>query len=215
MTPEVFVIPKPLRMSELSLPCALDNGLTVMVKALAPGSKIIPSTIVFDETKTSVVLEKAKVAISATPFGTVVGVQLVDVFQSPETGLISQGALPAWLTWMQSIKIKALKIPVTRRSCISMKPRLKSKAITLQGAGIGSTIIQDGVQAGPLLTIQARTGDNTKLVRVTGIEFQNGGRARPLRGDAGVIRWVGTDNRTDARVRWDHCKYWKLNGPVY
>ena len=90
----------------------------------------------------------------------------------------------------------------------------KSKAITLEGAGIGSTIIRDGVQFGPLLIINVRTGDNTKLVRITGIEFQNGGRAKPLPGNIGVIRWVGTDNRTDARVRWDHCKYWKLNGPI-
>src|SRR5438128_387286 len=37
----------------------------------------------------------------------------------------------------------------------------KTKAITLQGTGIGSTIIQDGVQSGPLLTINVRTGDNT------------------------------------------------------
>ena len=90
----------------------------------------------------------------------------------------------------------------------------KSKAITLQGSGIGSTIIQDGVQSGPLLKINVRTGDNTKLVRITGIEFQDGGRTKDVPGNIGIIRWVGTDNRTDARVRWDHCKYWKLKGPI-
>ena len=40
-------------------------------------------------------LEKANVAISAGPFGTVFGVQLVAVFQSSLVGLALQVALPA------------------------------------------------------------------------------------------------------------------------
>ena len=45
--------------------------------------------------ETSVVFERAKVAISAGPLGTVAGVQLPAVFQSPEVGLRSHVALPA------------------------------------------------------------------------------------------------------------------------
>src|SRR5205807_446868 len=66
--------------------------------------------------KMAVVFERANVAVSADPLGTVAGLQFVAVFQSPELGLRSHVALPAWLVWMQSIKINALKIAVTSGS---------------------------------------------------------------------------------------------------
>ena len=62
---------------------------------VAAGVNLIPLTSVFAEIETFVVLERAKVAVSADPFGTVMGVQFVAVFQSPEPGLRSQVALPA------------------------------------------------------------------------------------------------------------------------
>ena len=43
----------------------------------------------------SVVLERSKVALSRMPLGTVSGVQLIAVFQSPLVGLRFQVALPA------------------------------------------------------------------------------------------------------------------------
>jgi len=61
----------------------------------------------------AVVFERANVAVSADPLGTVAGPQFVLVFQSPERGLRFHVTLPAWLVWMQSIKINALKIAVT------------------------------------------------------------------------------------------------------
>jgi len=67
----------------------------VIVKLLAPGAKVIPSTIVFAEIEMAVVFETANVAVSADPSGTVAGVQFVAVFQSPEVGLRSQVASPA------------------------------------------------------------------------------------------------------------------------
>jgi hypothetical protein len=47
----------------------------------------------------SVILDSAKLAMSAGPFGTVAGVQLADVFQSPLVGSRSQVALPAGAFW--------------------------------------------------------------------------------------------------------------------
>src|SRR5947207_10096437 len=47
-----------------------------------------------------------------------------------------------------------------------------SKAITLQGAGVGTTVIMDSVQSGQLIQVALAAGNVT---RITGIEFQNGG----------------------------------------
>jgi hypothetical protein len=79
---------------------------------MAAAVNVTPLTLVFAEIETSVVFERANVAVSADPLGTVAGVQFVAVFQSPEPGLRSQVASPARLVWMQSIKINAPKTPV-------------------------------------------------------------------------------------------------------
>ena len=88
IVPESFVMPTPLRVS-------VKPGLAVIVKLLAPGAKVMPSTVVFAEIEMAVVFEVAKVAVSADPLGAVAGVQFVAVFQSPELGLRSHVALPA------------------------------------------------------------------------------------------------------------------------
>ena len=72
----------------------------------------MPLTAIFAEIETFVVLERANVAVSAGPLGTVIGVQLAAAFQSPEPGLRSHVALPAWVAWVQSIKVNAPNIPV-------------------------------------------------------------------------------------------------------
>src|SRR6266496_1186837 len=56
----------------------------------------MPSTSVFAEMETLVICENAKVAVSAGPLGTLVGVQLSGVFQSPEVGSNFHSALSAW-----------------------------------------------------------------------------------------------------------------------
>jgi len=56
---------------------------------------MIPSTSVAGPIETSVIFETSKVAVSSGPFGTVFGVQLVAMFQSPVTGFKPQVALPA------------------------------------------------------------------------------------------------------------------------
>ena len=88
VVPESFVMPTPVRVSVKPEPA-------VIVKLLAPGAKVIPSTIVFAEIEMAVVFETAKVAVSADPLGTVAGIQLVAVFQSPDPGLRSHVGLPA------------------------------------------------------------------------------------------------------------------------
>src|ERR1700736_458284 len=86
--PELLVMPVPLRVST-------TVGLTVIVKALAPALKVMPFTSVSAESETPVVAEVKNVAMSAAPLGTVAGVQLPAVFQSPVAGAGSHMALPA------------------------------------------------------------------------------------------------------------------------
>ena len=66
-----------------------------MLNVLAPGLKKRPFTSTLTEREIAVVFEIAKVAVSDGPLGTVAGVQLVAVFQSPLVGLRFQLALPA------------------------------------------------------------------------------------------------------------------------
>jgi hypothetical protein len=87
-----------------------------------------------------------------------------------------------------------------------------SKTITLQGAGVGSTIIKDAVQSGQLLKVTLAAGN---LTRITGIEFQNGGRIQPAAAPGGVLRVIGS-NTNGSSFRWDHCSWQGPNGfPVF
>jgi hypothetical protein len=88
VTPELLVMPTPLMVS-------VSVGLAVMVKALPPELNTMPFTSVLAEIETPVVLDEANVAVSVELLGTVIGDQLVAVFQSPEPGARSHCALPA------------------------------------------------------------------------------------------------------------------------
>src|SRR6266403_6308622 len=79
-----------------------------------------------------------------------------------------------------------------------------TKAITLQGAGVGSTIIKDNVQGNPLLSWTLPAG----LSRLTGIEFQNGGRSQVM---IGILSVTGS-NTNGSSFRWDNCKWYGMNG---
>jgi hypothetical protein len=72
------------------------SGEQVMAKALAPGLKTMLLTSVGAESETAVILEAEKVATSDAPLGTVLGLQLVAVFQSLLAGFPFHVALPAW-----------------------------------------------------------------------------------------------------------------------
>jgi hypothetical protein len=81
-----------------------------------------------------------------------------------------------------------------------------SKAITLQGQGIGSTVIRDAVQTGPLMswTLVANQAS-----RMTGMEFRQGGRATGASNGVIAINGEAYDDRT---MRIDHCTFDHLNG---
>ena len=80
-----------------------------------------------------------------------------------------------------------------------------SKAITLQGAGVGTTVIMDSVQSGQLIQVTLAAGN---LTRITGIEFQDGGRTNR---QIDILRVVGS-NTNGSKFRLDHCKWNNLNG---
>jgi hypothetical protein len=88
-----------------------------------------------------------------------------------------------------------------------------SKAITLQGAGIGRTIIIDSVPNGtPQKNLMRWTLVANKASRMTGIEFQGDPSARPKPIANGVItiNAVGGSNVDNRTMRIDHCKFNQL-----
>src|SRR5262245_43542619 len=86
--PELFTIPAPWTVS--ALPCVS------IVKALAPGLKVIDSTVAFLKTVREVVVEVLNVAVSPGLTGAIGDVdQLAPAFQTPMMGLSSQTAFTA------------------------------------------------------------------------------------------------------------------------
>jgi hypothetical protein len=69
-------------------------------------------------------------------------------------------------------------------------------------------VVKDGVQNGSLIQWSLAAG---QLSRLTGIEFQDGGRVAPQPAPAGIIRVDGS-NTDGSKFRWDHCKWNNLNG---
>src|SRR5205814_168642 len=76
LIPELLTKPVPLTVRTKA-------GPVLRVKALASGLNVIPATSIESERETSVVFDTPKVATSDGPFGTVFGVQLLAVLQSP------------------------------------------------------------------------------------------------------------------------------------
>ena len=75
----------------------IECATELTVNALAPELKTMPLSVVSAESDMAGVLERAKVAMSLDPFGTVAGVQLAAVFQSLLVGFGFHVALPAKL----------------------------------------------------------------------------------------------------------------------
>src|SRR6516164_7974892 len=86
--PELFTMPAPsiVRNVFASVP---------IVNALAPGLKVIDSTVAISESVSEVVIEVLNVAVSPGLTGALGGDQFVPVFQSAEPGLGSQTASTA------------------------------------------------------------------------------------------------------------------------
>ena len=82
------------------------------------------------------------------------------------------------------------------------------KAVTLRGAGAGVTIVKDGAQKAPLINWSLSPG----VSRLTGVEFQDGGRASTTPG----ILVVTGSNTNGSSFRMDHCTWQDLNGyPIF
>jgi hypothetical protein len=75
-----------------------------------------------------------------------------------------------------------------------------SKAITLKGAGIGKTVILDGMTNGAALIVI--NGVANKITRLTGFEFRDGGRT----GQGSVI-YLRADGYDSRRMRIDNNKF--------
>src|SRR5206468_2979259 len=86
---ELLIMPAPLIVNA--------KELSVIVNALAPELNTMLFTVIRLEREMPVMLDVANVAVSVGEFGTVPGVQLAAVFQSPVTGAAFHVALPAKL----------------------------------------------------------------------------------------------------------------------
>ena len=75
----------------------VNVGLAVIVNALAPALNTMPFTSVLAERESAVFVDVLNVAVSDGLLGTVRGIQLFAVFQSPVAGLAFHVALPAKL----------------------------------------------------------------------------------------------------------------------
>jgi hypothetical protein len=85
------------------------------------------------------------------------------------------------------------------------------KAITLQGAGIGNTVINDDIQNARIITWTLPAGLPSRL---TGIEFRDGGGTHSAP-PTGAMRVDGS-NTDGSTFRMDHCYWNNINGtPVF
>jgi hypothetical protein len=78
-----------------------------------------------------------------------------------------------------------------------------TKAITLQGAGVGRTILVDSVTSGPMLTIE--TSGTSKSWRVTGLEIRGGSHSRSW----SHVMGIGGNSYS---FRVDNCKFYNWLG---
>jgi hypothetical protein len=88
-----------------------------------------------------------------------------------------------------------------------------TKAITLQGSGIGNTIIQDGITTSdtPLIQFTLVSG---KPSRLTAIEFQNNGMVSTF---SGALRFQippGMNPLNGQTIRVDNCKLTGIKGAI-
>jgi hypothetical protein len=86
-----------------------------------------------------------------------------------------------------------------------------TKAITLQGAGVGQTIIKDNVQNPSQCLLWALVPGLP--ARMADIEFKDGGRTQTANEPQGYIRFQGR-NDNGSTIRVDHCKFNNANGTL-
>ena len=110
----------------------------MIVKAPAPGLNWMPLTSVGSEMEMPVVLETPNWAVSAGPFGTVAGVQLGAVFQSPLAGLRFQVALSA----------KAVAAAIRRKTSVGAAASEDEMRRRRQGEGLSEGLTVGIVSVG-------------------------------------------------------------------
>ena len=86
-----------------------------------------------------------------------------------------------------------------------------TKGITLQGAGVGITIVKDNVQTPAQLIYWDLRGVSNGAARITGIDFQDGGRQSVANGPAGVLH-IDALNNNGTTFRFDHNSWTNLYG---
>jgi hypothetical protein len=89
-----------------------------------------------------------------------------------------------------------------------------TKAITLQGSGIGNTIIKDGITTSdtPLIQFTLVSG---KPSRLTAIEFQNNGMVGTSSGALRFFGPAGVNPLNGQTIRMDNCKLTNIQGSIY
>jgi hypothetical protein len=88
-------------------------------------------------------------------------------------------------------------------------PAIVDKAITIQGSGVGVTILQDSsLNTSSMFALLPPPG---KVIRLTGIEFQAGTRAAMLSVGLICTSPPSGDGSNTNSVRIDHCKFNLLN----
>jgi len=108
VVPEMFVMPPSLMINEVGALVMEPPIVNALPGLSMPGLNTMPCTTVSAEKPTVVVSEVSKVAVSPSPLGTVAGVQLSGVFQSPPASVDpTQVALSAWLDSIIRIKTSA------------------------------------------------------------------------------------------------------------
>ncbi len=132
----------------------------------------------------------------------VVCILVLNAFLAPWCGatVYQSDGSPASVQGIQNAVLNGDTITIPPGTFTWPRGIIITKAITLQGAGAGSTIIKDGVQNGSLIGV---TLVASKVTRLTGIEFQGGGRTSYHNG---VVTVAGS-NTNGSQFRMDHCKW--------
>src|SRR5437667_11795767 len=78
-----------------------------------------------------------------------------------------------------------------------------TKAITLQGAGVGITIVKDDVQTPAQLIYWDLRSVSNGAARITGIDFRDGGRQSQANGPDGILH-IDAYNNNGTTFRFDH-----------
>jgi hypothetical protein len=119
VTPELFVIPTPLRVN------AAAGGVVMVFGRVAAELKMMPFSWVLDDSEMECTNDPLKVAVSAGPLGIVAGLQLLAAFQSVVAGVNDHVALPARAASPDSDRPSAREM-IARRKTVGQMSMVRS-----------------------------------------------------------------------------------------